>query len=128
MASIIIVSGPNEGDFYPLGTRTMVAGRDAACPIQILDELVSRKHLRVSFAQADNRYHAMDMKSANGVLINGRHLEEETVLEDGDMLEIGNSGLMFTTHDFPDRQSAMDHFHKQDERGKSTLIQQKDRR
>ena len=128
MASIIIVSGPNEGDFYPLGTRTMVAGRDAACPIQILDELVSRKHLRVSFEQADSRYHAMDMKSANGVLINGRQLEEETVLEDGDMLEIGNSGLMFTTKDFPDRQSAMAHYHKQGERGKSTLIRLKDRR
>ena len=28
MASIIVVSGPNEGDYYPLGRRTMVIGRD----------------------------------------------------------------------------------------------------
>ena len=122
MASIIITSGPNEGDYYPLGKRTMVAGRDEACPIQIVDELVSRKHLQVRFEPANGRYRALDMRSANGVFVNGRRISQETELEDGDFIEIGKSRLMFTIEDFPDRESAMAHFHKQGERGKSTLI------
>ncbi len=122
MPSIIIVAGSNEGDYYPLGKRTMVAGRDEAVPIQIVDELVSRKHLQIRFEQSDSRYRALDMKSANGVFVNGRQIASETVLEDGDIIQIGNSKLMFTNKDFPDRESAMAHYHKQGERGKSTLI------
>lgn len=122
MPSIIIVAGSNEGDYYPLGKRTMVAGRDEAVPIQIVDELVSRKHLQIRFDQGDSRYRALDMKSANGVFVNGRQITSETVLEDGDMIQIGNSKLMFTNQDFPDRESAMAHYKKQGERGKSTLI------
>ncbi len=122
MPSIIIVAGSNEGDYYPLGKRTMVAGRDEAVPIQIVDELVSRKHLQIRFEQSDSRYRALDMKSANGVFVNGRKIASETVLEDGDIIQIGNSKLMYTNKDFPDRESAMAHYHKQGERGKSTLI------
>lgn len=122
MPSIIVVAGSNEGDYYPLGKRTMVAGRDEAVPIQIVDELVSRKHLQIRLEQSDSRYRALDMKSANGVFVNGRQIADETVLEDGDMIQIGNSKLMFTNQDFPDRESAMAHYHKQGERGKSTLI------
>ncbi|MCZ6445975.1 MAG: FHA domain-containing protein [Planctomycetota bacterium] len=122
MPSIIIVAGSNEGDYYPLGKRTMVAGRDEAVPIQIVDELVSRKHLQIRLEQSDGRYRALDMKSANGVFVNGRQIASETVLEDGDMIQIGNSKLMFTNQDFPDRESAMAHYHQQGERGKSTLI------
>lgn len=122
MPSIIIVAGSNEGDYYPLGKRTLVAGRDEAVPIQIVDELVSRKHLQIRFDQSDSRYRALDMKSANGVFVNGRQIASETMLEDGDMIQIGNSKLMFTNQDFPDRESAMAHYHQQGERGKSTLI------
>lgn len=122
MPSIIIVAGSNEGDYYPLGKRTMVAGRDEGVPIQIVDALVSRKHLQIRFEDAEARYHALDMKSANGVFVNGRQITQETALQDGDVIQIGNSKLMFTTQDFADRESAMAHYHKQGERGKSTLI------
>ena len=62
------------------------------------------------------------MRSANGVFINDRRISEETDLENGDFIEIGNSRLLFTTEDFPDRESAMAHFHKQGERRRSTLM------
>lgn len=122
MASIIMVSGPNEGDYYPLGRRTMVIGRDEACAAQVVDELVSRKHVQIRFDEKTNAYYALDMKSANGVLVNGRKVETETQLADNDVLEIGKSKIMFTMSDFKDRESAMNHYHKRGERGKSTLI------
>lgn len=122
MASLIIIAGPNEGDYYPLGQRTMVVGRDEACPIQVADDLVSRKHLQVRFESAHDSYHALDMKSANGVNINGRQMTGDTQLQDGDIIELGNSRIMFTEQDFPDRESAMLHFKQRGERGRSTLI------
>ncbi len=122
MASIIVVAGPNEGDYYPLGKRPIVVGRDEACPVQITDELVSRKHLQVRLDDGKGRYFAFDMKSANGVFVNGRKIDAETELTDGDMMELGKSKIMFTMADFKDRESAMNHYHKRGERGKSTLI------
>jgi len=122
MPSIIVVSGSNEGDYYPLGKRTMVVGRDEGCPIQIVDELVSRKHLQIRHEASDDQYHALDMKSANGVFINGRRITTDTALAEGDIIDLGNSKLMFTQRDFENRESALDHYKRRGERGKSTLI------
>jgi pSer/pThr/pTyr-binding forkhead associated (FHA) protein len=123
MASITVVAGPSEGDYYPLGTRPMVVGRDEAVPIQLTDQLVSRKHAQIRWEQASSAYHLLDMKSANGTFVNGRQVGNDLVLADGDMIELGNSKLMFSKTDFPDRASAMDHYKKRGERSKSTLVQ-----
>jgi len=69
MASIIVITGPQEGDYYPLGHRTNVIGRDEALPIQILDERVSRKHMRICFDKDKNQYSAIDMNSKHGVFL-----------------------------------------------------------
>lgn len=122
MPSLIIVAGPNEGDYYPLGHRTMVAGRGENCPIQIVDDLVSRRHLQVRYDDSDHQYHALDMKSANGVFVNGRQLTAESILADGDVIELGNSKMMFTLAEFEDRESALNHYKQRGERGRSTLI------
>jgi pSer/pThr/pTyr-binding forkhead associated (FHA) protein len=122
MASIVVVSGPNQGDYYPIGRRALVIGRDEACPVQIIDELVSRKHLQVRFNDQTKSYHALDMKSANGVFVNGRKIDGDTELVDGDEIEIGKSKLLFTLEDFTDRDSAMNHWRQRGERGKSTLV------
>ncbi|MCA9290107.1 MAG: FHA domain-containing protein [Phycisphaerales bacterium] len=122
MASIIIVSGPNEGDYYPLGHRTFVIGRGESCPIQVVDELVSRKHAQVRYDASDDRYHLLDMKSANGVFLNGRRVEEDALLEDGDIFELGHSKLMYTIEDFEDRESALMHYKVSGQRHRSTMI------
>ena len=124
MASLLIVAGPNEGDYYPLGKRTMVVGRDEGCPIQVLDDLVSRKHAQIRCDPADGSYHILDMKSANGLYINSRKVEAEMVLRDGDIIEVGNSKLMYADQTFEDRESAFDHYKKRGERSRSTLMQE----
>ncbi len=116
MASLIVISGANEGDYYPLGQRTNVIGRDQAVPIQIVDEHVSRKHMQIRFERADERYYAVDMKSKHGVFINGRRISEEAALNDGDQILIGETTLLFTLEDFEDRESALSHFKKAGER------------
>lgn len=122
MASIIITSGPREGEFYPLGHRTTVIGRDEAVPIQIVDERVSRKHLQIRYEEGRG-FIALDMRSANGSFINGRRITGDTLLAEGDEIQIGDTKLMFTLADFPDKQSAIAHFKKAGQKHRSTLMQ-----
>ena len=116
MASLIVMSGKQEGDYYPLGRRTNVVGRDEALFIQILDHMVSRKHLQVRFDPRANRYSAFDMKSRNGVYVNNHRIEDETLLKDGDVILIGLTSLLFIDKDFKDKDSALQHYKKVGER------------
>jgi pSer/pThr/pTyr-binding forkhead associated (FHA) protein len=123
MASIIIMSGPKQGDYYPLGHRTNVIGRDEALLIQILDEHVSRKHMQIRFDKDKGQYFALDMKSKHGVFINGGKINNETALADGDQIYIGQTDLLFTEKDFADRESALSHSKKVGERFRPTMIE-----
>ena len=123
MASIIVTSGSQKGEYLPLGRRTNVIGRAEALPLQILDDLVSRKHLRIRFDEAENRYYAEDMDSKHGIFINRVKISEKTALSDGDEILIGNTTLLFTDKDFEDRESALSHYKKAGERMRPTRIQ-----
>ena len=123
MASIIIASGEQKGDYYPLGQRTNVIGRAEMLPVQILDDLVSRKHLQIRYVKEEGKYYAVDMKSKHGVFINGGKIAGETTLVDGDEILIGQTALLFTDKDFDDRESALSHFKKAGERARPTHIQ-----
>ena len=69
MASIIVTSGEQKGEFLPLGKRTSVIGRAENLPLQILGNLVSRKHFRIFFDANTSKYYAEDLKSKHGVYL-----------------------------------------------------------
>jgi len=121
MASIIARSENGTPEFYPLGRRTTVIGRSESVPVQILDDRVSRRHLQVRYDEVSNEYVALDMHSTHGTLINERRVSEETVLADGDEIIIGSTRILFTTQDFPDQDSALNHYKQVGQRGKTTL-------
>jgi pSer/pThr/pTyr-binding forkhead associated (FHA) protein len=123
MASIIVMNGPNEGDYYPLGHRTNVIGRDEALMIQILDDRVSRKHMKICYDKDEDKHYAVDMESRHGVLINGMKISDETVLNNEDCITIGKTSLLYVTKDFTDRESALSHFNKIGERIRPTLME-----
>jgi pSer/pThr/pTyr-binding forkhead associated (FHA) protein len=124
MASIIVTSGDQKGEYLPLGRRISVIGRAETLSLQILDDLVSRKHLRIRFDEPTNKYYAEDMQSKHGVFINGRRISEEAPLVEGDQILIGQTTLLFTDEDFDDRESALSHFKKVGERMRPTQIGQ----
>ncbi|HSW00171.1 MAG TPA: FHA domain-containing protein [Sedimentisphaerales bacterium] len=126
MASLIVTNGKQEGSYYPLGRRTNVVGRDEALPIQILDNMVSRKHLQIRFDQATNRYFAFDMKSRNGVYVNNRRIEDEVALQDGDVILVGMTAILFADRDFKDKDSALLHYKKAGERMRVTTYGPRD--
>jgi pSer/pThr/pTyr-binding forkhead associated (FHA) protein len=118
--------GKQQGNWWPLGKRTTVIGRGENLLVQILDDLVSRKHLQIRYDADANQYVAMDMNSSNGVYVNNRRITADTVLCDGDSLSIGRSVLLFTDKDFDDRESALSHFKKVGERMRATTYQPRD--
>ena len=122
MASIIVMTGTQKGNYYPLGHRTNVVGRDEGLLIQILDEHVSRKHMQIRFDKDNGQYYALDMKSKHGVFINGSKTDNETALADCDQIHIGQTDLLFTEKDFPDGESALSYYKKVGERIRPTII------
>jgi len=120
MASIIITSGEQKGEYLPLGRRTNVIGRAEALPMQILDDLVSRKHLRIRYDENTNEHYAEDMDSKHGVFINNRRISVRTALKEGDQIHIGETTLLFTEKDFDNRESALEHYKKVGERQRPT--------
>jgi pSer/pThr/pTyr-binding forkhead associated (FHA) protein len=123
MASIIVTSGKQKGEYLPLGRRTSVIGRAESLSLQILDDLVSRKHLRICFDEATNKYYAEDMASKHGVFINRYKIAEKTFLHEDDEILIGNTTLLYTDKDFEDRESALYHYKKVGERIRTTRIE-----
>ncbi len=123
MASVIVTSGKQEGEFLPLGRRISVIGRAESLPLQLLDDLVSRKHLRISFDETHERYLAEDMDSRHGVFVNHNRISKPTVLVDGDEILVGQTTMLFTTEDFEDRESALTHYKKVGERARQTRLE-----
>ena len=127
MASLLVVTGANAGDFYLLGRRAVVVGRSDRCPIQIVDGAVSRRHLRVRPDHAAGSYGAEDLQSANGTWVNDRRISEPTALGDGDIVRIGGTEIMFSAIDFTDAETAFQHYRRRGEGGKSTIIREKEK-
>ena len=69
-------------------------GRDTALPVVVVHPDVSRRHaeFRVTEDPAGPRVSVHDLGSTNGVLVNGRRVEDAT-LADGAVIRIGNTTL-----------------------------------
>jgi hypothetical protein len=80
-----------EGHEFRLPDGESVVGRDGACEIRLDDPSVSRRHARLLVI--DDRLTVEDLKSKNGVKLNGFQITAPTGLNDGDIIQLG-------THEF----------------------------
>lgn len=124
MATLFVTGGTDVGRCCRLGGSRLVSiGRDDQCSFQILDDHVSRRHLQIRRHAERGGHWAVDMRSANGVFVNGDRLVEDRLLADGDLIQIGGTSLRYTKQDFPDDQTAIVHYKKTDEWKKDTAFQ-----
>lgn len=107
MPSIVILSGPNKGDYYPLDRGGATVGRHEECTIQVVDDLVSRKHIRLRHDSETDGFFVSDLGSSHGASIDKKKIDGETRVRDGSVITIGNSSMMFMAQDFPERESAL---------------------
>ncbi len=106
MAALIIIDGPAEGQKFALEEHGLVmVGRDHNCTFQILDPQISRLHLQIKRNTKADGHLAIDFKSANGVQVNGKSITEATPLDDGDVMRIGNTSIVYSVEDAPDAQT-----------------------
>ena len=122
MASIFVVSGKARGSYWTLEEDDKTLGRDEDCDYQIVDEMVSRHHMKLRYDQQARTYHVEDLQSANGVFVNGRRLQGEAELKDLDKIRIGDSELLYSVNNISDLDTALAFIKKRGEHGKSTLI------
>ncbi len=122
MASLAVIDGPASGGNFPLTEPLVSVGRDDACTVQIMDPLVSRKHLQLRLDAATGRHIAGDYRSAHGVFINGKKIVLDTPLNDGDKILIGKTTLVYLTTDHPDAPAALAAAKKKGEWKRETLL------
>ena len=74
-----------------------VVGRDVRCQLRFNDSAVSRKHLR--FERTNDSVYVEDLATTNGTLLNGEPLKTRTLMNDGDILELGGYCLQYRVVD-----------------------------
>ncbi len=100
MATLVIIEGPLKDQKFALANHKLVMiGRDASCTIQIVDPELSRYHLQIATDPEEGRHYALDHGSRNGVYVNGVQVDDRRVLGDGDLIEAGQTKIVYTTND-----------------------------
>ena len=122
MASLIVVSGKSKGCYLPLEECTTSVGRDEGCDAQILDEMVSRRHMEIRYWAPAACFQVVDLQSANGVFVNDSRINRPTLLRDGDVIMIGESRIVYTAGDLDDCEAADMMIRHRGQTGRSTIM------
>ena len=88
-----VLSGSRAGDRPSFEKSLIAIGRHPACDLQFnpqLELLVSSRHAEVK--SVGGRVTIRDVGSKNGTFVNGKRIDAETVLADGDEIELGTDG------------------------------------
>ena len=81
------------GREIPLTEGDIVLGRSRGCGIRVDEESVSRSHALLSL-QGDE-VQVRDLGSSNGLFVNGKRVNKETILKNGDAIGLGSTVLSF---------------------------------
>jgi hypothetical protein len=98
------ISGKYQGGEYPLEEgRTVTVGRSSELDMVLVEEMVSRRHARITVERGEITIE--DLGSTNGTFVNGEKIQRAP-LDEGDRVLIGTSILRVVAQRGPaDRQS-----------------------
>jgi hypothetical protein len=83
-----VKEGPRRGKYYPIKHGTVVGRKDSS-DLRLDDSKVSGMHAK--FNLEGDEFVIWDLGSANGTHVNGKKIREATVLEENDLVKIGES-------------------------------------
>ena len=89
-----VIQGEQRGETWFLNRTHTSMGRALDNDMILLDIAASRKHAQI--VRQSDRFMLHDLRSANGVFLNGRRISEEELF-DGDEIEIGETILVYET-------------------------------
>ncbi len=91
---LVIAAGPGRGQTFDLHGEVRL-GRSRSNAIVLSDGKVSRNHARLDPVR--DTYILTDLGSANGTLVNGVRITQPVRLRDGDLINVGDTQLLFHT-------------------------------
>ena len=91
---LIAQTGPASGQEFTLEGDELVIGRAADNPVSIPDTSVSRKHALVR--KTAEGWAVSDLGSGNGTMLNGEAISDETTLNEGDVISLGDTELRYS--------------------------------
>lgn len=88
---IIVLAEDMDRQEYLISEAERYIGRDETNDIVISDDLISARHLKISFAE--NAFWLEDLKATNGTFVNGERIKQKTRLNNEDIVKIGRTLL-----------------------------------
>jgi pSer/pThr/pTyr-binding forkhead associated (FHA) protein len=84
------ISGKYQGGEFPLRmNREIIIGRSSDLDMVLVEDMVSRRHAKISSNEAD--VFIQDMGSTNGTFVNGEKIAGQALLHEGDRILVGTS-------------------------------------
>lgn len=85
----VTISGQRSPRSIDIGKNSCVLGRGKECDIEINEDLISRKHIKISME--DNTLYVEEMGSSNGSWLNSQKLVvgKKTAYKNGDVIYLG---------------------------------------
>lgn len=93
---LVAEAGPLRGQSIELHEGETTIGRDPNNGVAILDSALSRRHFIIK--RTGDRFFIRDLGSRNQTFLNGRPLQHEIKLSEGDMVRAGSSEFRFLRH------------------------------
>ena len=92
---LVVISGRPLGKSFFLQKEEMVLGRDLGADISIGESSISRKHTQ--FRVSSDGIYCKDLGSTNGTFVNDVRVDQDVLLNDGDLIRCGNTIVKFLT-------------------------------
>ncbi len=84
------ISGKYQGGEFPLRmNREIIIGRSSDLDMVLVEDMVSRRHAKISSTEAE--VYIQDMGSTNGTFVNGEKIAGRAQLHEGDRILVGTS-------------------------------------
>ena len=110
--TVYVITNLADGNSQTLrqSQNTWTIGRDRNSGIYINNKYVSRRHAAIRYIEqgshfcksvssinTDAGFYLIDFNSTNGTYINGEQIYQPSLLEDGDIIQIGNITFLFSS-------------------------------
>lgn len=94
-SAFVICDGEMQDKSFLLDRPFLTIGRGTECDVVINDSSISRRHAQ--FLRQTNGDYVLDLSSRNGTKVNGELLQAPRLLQQGDVINVGNIRLEYTS-------------------------------
>ena len=95
-AYLMLVDDEEKDKIYPI-RESLSVGRDRYSDIRLDYKFVSKNHFIIE--EDEGEYYLTDLDSKNGTYVNGTKIEDEVILEDGDIIELNDIRFVFVNRE-----------------------------